>query len=112
MCGRELGAVLCQPFGPSQALRLVAVAIGAGVVTDPAMPAAVALVHVPAENRRAADFDGAHDPPLCGAHGVAMSLSIGRAMNAKNVGDFKRRPAHRPLPSRQARFRNEPALRS
>jgi hypothetical protein len=33
-------------------------------------------------------------------------------MNAKNVGDFQCQPAHRPLPSRQARFRNEPALRS
>jgi hypothetical protein len=110
--GQELGPVLCQPFRPSQGLTLVAVAIGAGVVTDPAMPAAVALVHVPAENRRAADLDGAHDPPLRRAHGVAMSLLIGWAMNAKNVGDFERRPAHRPLPSRQAGLRNEPALRS
>src|SRR4030095_573991 len=43
---QQLGAVLCQPFGPGQGLTLVAVAIGAGVVTDPLMAAAVALVHM------------------------------------------------------------------
>jgi len=109
---QKLGAVFCQPLGPGQGLTLVTVAIGAGIVTDPLVAAAVALVHVPAKNGRAADLDGAHDPPLCGAHGMAMSLSIGRAMNAKNVGNLQRRLAHRPLPCCQARFRNKPALRS
>lgn len=69
------------------------------------MTAAGALVHMPAENRRAADLDGAHDPPLCQTHGVAMSLSISRAMDTKNIGDFERRPAHKPLPSREALLR-------
>ena len=45
-------------------------------------------------------------------HGIAMSLSIGRAVETKYVGNLERRPAHRPLPPRQARFRNQPALRS
>jgi hypothetical protein len=107
---QNLGAVFFEPFGPGQGLTLVAVAIGAGVVTDPAMAAAVALVHMPAENRRAAKLDGTHDPPLCGAHGVAMSFAVGRTMETKDVGDLKRRPAHRPLPSYQPRFRDEPAL--
>ena len=57
---------------PGEGLTLVAVAISAGVVTDSAMAAAVAPVHMPAENRPAADLDGAHDPALCPAHGVTV----------------------------------------
>ena len=38
---QELSVVLGQPFRPGQRLTLVAVAIGAGVVADPAKPAAV-----------------------------------------------------------------------
>ena len=104
---QNLGTVLGQPFGPRQGLTLIAMAIGAGVVTDPPVAAAVALVHMTAENRRAADLDGAHDLPLCRAHGVAMNLSIRRATNTKDVGNLEPSPTHRPLPSREAGFRSE-----
>lgn len=50
-----------EPFRFGERLTLRAVPIPAGIVTDPAMSAMVALIDMTAENRRSTHFDCMHD---------------------------------------------------
>ena len=52
------------PGGPGERLALGTVAIAAGVIPDPPMPAVVALFDMPAERGGATLFDRGHHPAL------------------------------------------------
>lgn len=83
-----------EPFRFGQGLTLRAMTIPTRVITDPAMAAVVALIDVAAEHGRSAHLDRMHDLSLFGVHSVGMTLPISRTMQAKNVGNFQRRPVH------------------
>jgi len=59
-----VGVLPFEPFGLGQGLALRTMAVAAGVERNDLVPAIVALVDMAAQIGRAADLDGAHDPPL------------------------------------------------
>jgi hypothetical protein len=83
-----------KPCGFGQRLALWTVTVSARVVTDPAMAAVIARIHVAAECGRSAHFDRMHDPPLFRVHSVGMFLPVRWPMQTENVGYFKGRPVH------------------
>ena len=58
---QKLRAMVFEPLSFGKGLTLRAVAIAAGIVADPALSAAVALIDVAAQRSGSADFDGMHD---------------------------------------------------
>lgn len=58
------------------------------------MPAVIALIDVPAQCGRAADFDGVHYPRLLRREGGPIRIAIGRSIGAKDVCDFQMGFAH------------------
>jgi hypothetical protein len=86
--------MLFKPFRFGEGLTLRAVSVRAGIVADPAMSAMVALVDVTAESGGSAHFDCMHDLLLLGAYAFAITLTIGGAMQTKDIGYLKRRPVH------------------
>ena len=77
-----------------EGLTLRAVPIPTGIATDPAMPAMVALIDVTTENGGSTHFDCMHDLLLTGAHALGIALTIGGAMQTKDICKFERRPVH------------------
>ncbi len=88
---------LGDPAGLAQALTLGAVPVAARVVGDLAVPAGVAHVEVPAQDRGPAGLDVMHDPAREVAEG--MPMTIGLAVRAKDVRDLEARPPLRPVAS-------------
>jgi hypothetical protein len=73
----------------------------AGVVGDARQAASVAVFDVTAERRRAAGRNRGHDATLAAADMPGVTLKIGVAMPAEDVGEFERRPLHEALLGRR-----------
>jgi hypothetical protein len=67
-------------------------AIAAGVVEHASVLALAALFDVPAQDRRAAGLDGAHDAERLQRH--RMSLPVAWAVTSKDIGQLESRPLH------------------
>jgi len=65
-------------------------AVATGVVGRPLVSARVAAIEVPAEGRRAADLDRAHDLQDTGRQAAVPAK--GFTVFAEDVGDFRTRP--------------------
>ena len=81
-----------QPLCPGQILALGTMAIATRVVTDALMGAVAASFHMPAQGRRAATLDGAHQLMLIHRH--SMLLAITCSVRPEDVGHFKGSLSH------------------
>ena len=91
----QFAATAGEPGVAGGALALGAVAVAAGAVAETAVPAAVTLLHQPAESGRAATLDGAHDACLQAGQGIAGALAEGLSVAPEDIRDFEPRAAQR-----------------
>src|SRR5713101_2676087 len=81
------------PF-PSSGLTLRAVLVSAGVVGDGPMPAAGALIEMPAQGGGATARKGQQHFEVLPAEPVAVSFEEGRSRSADEIGHLQGRPVH------------------
>src|ERR1700730_4849333 len=92
---REKFSLTCgDPALPSSGLTLRAVAVAAGVVGDGAMPAARALVEMPAKGSSATPPNGQKHLDVLPANPVAAPFDECVACDADEIGHLQRWPAH------------------
>ena len=77
MPGKQVGPPLVQPGGPRQPWHFAARVVG-----DPHAAAAVALLDMATQRRRAAGLDRSHDAKLAAAQMAGLGFAIGGAMVA------------------------------
>lgn len=73
---QEVGDTGGDPFRPSRALALGAMAVAAGIVSDAGRAAAVTCFNVAAEPGRAAGFDRAHDTAFASAEMAGVVAGV------------------------------------
>src|ERR1700687_3007601 len=94
-CGQKLLPACCDPAFPSGALTLRAMPVSAGVVGDRGtMPAASALIQMPAQCGGATPRDGQQHFDMLPADPLAASLEEGNSRGADEIGHLQGRPAH------------------
>ena len=88
---QQFGLARVEPFGARQPLALGAMPVAAGVVGDADVAAIVALLDMPAQRRRPAGLDRAHDAPLDAAEMAGMGLPISVAVAAEDIRHLQHR---------------------
>src|SRR5208283_674460 len=86
------------PAFPRRSLALRAVPVAAGVVRDGAMPAAGALVEMPAECGGTTPCNGQQHFDVLPTEPAAVSFEESSSRSADELGHLQRRPAHLFLP--------------
>ena len=86
---QQIGLTGFEPTPCSTGLALRAMPVSAGVVGDLAIPAGVAVEHMPTQRRAAALLDGRHDLELAQAQVVMLSLPPGRTQGTEDVRDLQ-----------------------
>ncbi len=87
--GEQVGVLLGEPAFGLAPMTLRTGAVAAGVVRIALLPAVIALVHVPSTGWRPAGFDIPQGPELTGRHGRAEAGTVGRPVEADNVGHLQ-----------------------
>src|SRR5262249_33069975 len=87
------------PLGASESLALRTVPVPARVVGYAAMTAAVALLDMAAQNRRATAFDRVHRAPARSGQRSAGAVAESRAEPADRVRQFRSLAGHRTVSS-------------
>ena len=91
---QQLGFPIGQPFLGGNSLALRAVAVAAGVVSDPHMRTILAALDMAAESRGTAALDGRHDLQLIEAHLSGVGITPGRTVAAEDIRQLDRWTRH------------------